>query len=65
MIPTVSDRTDDLKRICLRYNVQRLDLFGSAATSECLSEDSDLDFVVEFQPTAFHAYPDTYFDFPI
>ena len=25
------------------------------------SEDSDLDFVVEFQPAAFGAYADTYF----
>ena len=61
MIPTVANRTDDLKRICLRYNVRRLDLFGSAATNEHQSTDSDLDFVVEFKPAAFAAYADTYF----
>ena len=53
MIPTVAEHSDELKPICLRYNVQRLDLFGSAATGEYHPEESDLDFVVEFQPTAF------------
>ena len=53
MITDVADRTDDLKRLCSRYHVQRLDLFGSAATGEHHPEDSDLDFVVEFQPAAF------------
>ena len=61
MIPAVADRTDDLKRLCSRYHVQRLDLFGSAATGEHRPEDSDLDFVVEFRPAAFGAYADTYF----
>ena len=61
MIPTVADRTDELKHLCLRYNVMRLDLFGSAATGEHRPEDSDLDFLVEFQPVAFSAYADAYF----
>ena len=61
MIPAVAARTDDLQRICLRYHVLRLDLFGSAATSEHRSKDSDLDFVVEFKPAASTAYADTYF----
>ena len=61
MISAVADRTDELKHLCLRYNVMRLDLFGSAATGEHHPEDSDLDFVVEFQPAAFSAYADAYF----
>ena len=61
MIPAVTERSDALKRICLRYSVQRLDLFGSAATSGHHPEESDLDFVVEFQPTAFGSYADAYF----
>ena len=61
LIPSVADRTDDLKRLCRHYNVQRLDLFGSAATGEHHPEDSDLDFLVEFQPAAFSAYADAYF----
>lgn len=61
MNPTVADRSDELKSLCVRYHVLRLDLFGSAATSDHQSKDSDLDFVVEFKPAAFTAYADTYF----
>ena len=61
MIPAITEHAEDLKRLCLRYHVKRLDLFGSAATGGYRSEDSDLDFVVEFQPAAFGAYADTYF----
>ena len=35
-------------------------LFGSAATGGYHPEGSDLDFVVEFQPTAFDSYADAY-----
>ena len=45
----------------MNYGVQRLDVFGSAATSPKLPEDSDLDFLVEFQPKAYASYADTYF----
>ena len=61
MIPTVEEQADELRRLCLRYHVRRLDLFGSAATGAYRPENSDLDFVVEFQPEAFVAYADTYF----
>ncbi len=61
MIPAVAERSDELRPICLRYNVQRLDLFGSAATDGYHPEESDLDFVVEFQPTAFGSYANAYF----
>ena len=46
MIPVVAERADELKQLCLRYSVQRLDLFGSAVTGEYRPEESDLDFVV-------------------
>ncbi|MCY4354418.1 MAG: nucleotidyltransferase domain-containing protein [Truepera sp.] len=61
MIPVVAERADELKQLCLRYSVQRLDLFGSSVTGEYRPEESDLDFVVEFQPEPFSAYADTYF----
>ena len=61
MIPAIEDRSDELRSLCARYNVLRLDLFGSATTRENPSEVSDLDFVVEFHPAAFDAYSETYF----
>ena len=61
MIPMIEKRVDELEQLCVRYNVSRLDLFGSAVTGEHRREESDLDFIVEFQPEAFGAYADAYF----
>ena len=61
MISVVSEQAAELEKLCLRYNVLRLDLFGSAATSQYRPEESDLDFVVEFQPLPDGTYADTYF----
>lgn len=44
----VAERAAELTRLCQRYGVRRLDLFGSAATGRFRADDSDLDFVVEF-----------------
>lgn len=61
MIPAIEERTDELKRLCLQHGVRRLDLFGSASTGQYDSEESDLDFLVEFQPSVLDAYADAYF----
>ena len=50
LIPAVKERIADLERLCVRYQVRRLDLFGSAATGAFDAETSDLDFLVEFEP---------------
>ena len=61
MITAVEERADELKGLCLTYGVRRLDLFGSASTSLYDPDESDLDFLVEFQPAALNAYADAYF----
>ena len=61
MIPAMEARADELKRLCHQYGVRRLDLFGSASTGGYRPDESDLDFVVEFQPKALGAYADSYF----
>ena len=61
MIPAIENQADSLRSLCLNYGMQRLELFGSAATSSKLPENSDLDFLVEFQPIAYESYADTYF----
>ena len=61
MIPEIAERTDELERLCVRYGVRRLGLFGSAATDANLGEDSDLDFLVEFEPAVLATYADAYF----
>jgi predicted nucleotidyltransferase len=57
----VENHSSELESLCKRYNVIRLDLFGSAATEDGLTADSDLDFLVEFGPFATGGYADSYF----
>ncbi len=50
-----------LHELCRRYNVRRLEVFGSAATGDYKAGSSDLDFLVEFDSLPRGTYPDTYF----
>ena len=59
--PVISKRAAELERLCRRYRVRRLALFGSAANGRDLSEASDLDFLVDFEPLPPGVYADTYF----
>jgi uncharacterized protein len=40
----------ELESVCRRYGVRRLSLFGSAVRGE-LGPDSDVDFLVEYDPS--------------
>ncbi len=49
VIALVRNRSAELQLLCIRYNVARLALFGSAARGDDFQpESSDLDFLVEF-----------------
>lgn len=50
MVSIVADRKIELAALCRRHGVQRLELFGSATTDAFDPANSDLDFIVEFQP---------------
>ena len=60
MIPLIDQNRKKLEQLCRAHGVASLELFGSAATDEFNGEQSDLDFLVEFQPDPpggrFHAY---------
>ena len=58
---TVVKADDTIDQLCRRYCVRRLELFGSAATGDYRTGVSDLDFLVEFEPSLRESYPDTYF----
>ncbi|MFT4246958.1 MAG: nucleotidyltransferase domain-containing protein [Pseudomonas sp.] len=59
MNPAPDIRQPELAALCERFRVRRLDLFGSAARGE-EHEDSDLDFLVEFESMG-NEYFDAYF----
>lgn len=58
MIPEIEQRRTEIQDLCRRYGVRRLELFGSASTGN-YRPDSDLDFLVEFEPQP--NYADRYF----
>ncbi|HPD13442.1 MAG TPA: nucleotidyltransferase domain-containing protein [Planctomycetota bacterium] len=62
MVALVEQHKPALDSLCREFRVRRLELFGSAATSEGpLAESSDLDFLVEFLPLEPGAHADAYF----
>jgi uncharacterized protein len=48
MPPLVEQHQAQIRALCLRHGVGRLELFGSAARGDFNPADSDLDFFVEF-----------------
>jgi predicted nucleotidyltransferase len=57
----ITAHRDDIERLCRRYGVRHLALFGSAARADFDSQTSDVDLVAEFGPTDSPARQ--YFDF--
>lgn len=58
MIALLEQKKKDVAELCRKYGVERIDVFGSAATGDFNPESSDLDFVVRFinrQPTGEYA----------
>lgn len=60
MHPRIAAAEQQLRELCRRFNVKRLDLFGSAVTGTHDPARSDFDFLVEFDlprnARAFDAY---------
>jgi predicted nucleotidyltransferase len=59
VIAQLEQRRADIEDLCRRYGVRRLEVFGSAATG-AFNEDSDFDFLVEFEDRG-PGYSDRYF----
>ncbi|GIW20837.1 MAG: hypothetical protein KatS3mg065_1133 [Chloroflexota bacterium] len=61
MIAAIEGRRSEMQAICRHFGVSRLEVFGSAATSQVVAETGDLDFLVEFAPPVGPGYADRYF----
>jgi predicted nucleotidyltransferase len=57
----VASRLADIAELCRRFDVRRLDLFGSAATGRFDPARSDLDFLVAFEEMPPGRYAKAYF----
>jgi predicted nucleotidyltransferase len=60
MHPVVQQKLAEVTALCRRFQVQRLELFGSAAKGKFDPQRSDIDFLVEFAP-ATSGFADRYF----
>jgi hypothetical protein len=61
MTAEVERRRAEIEALCRRFQVRRLDLFGSAAKGGVLPHESDLDFLVEFEAASSPGYADRFF----
>jgi len=61
MIPIIEKRRTDLIELCRRFSVKRLELFGSAVSGSFDPALSDLDFLVEFEPSTPTEHATRYF----
>ncbi len=52
MIALIDEHLEEVSELCRRYQVARLDLFGSAATDAFDPASSDLDFIVAYRTDA-------------
>ena len=60
-MPLVEKRMTEIERLCREHEVARLELFGSAASGAFRPGESDLDFLVSFEPRPKGSKPPPYF----
>jgi hypothetical protein len=63
MVSPIAQYRDELEKLCHRYHVKRLELFGSAASGRFNPNTSDLDFLVMFEDLEPAVYADAYLGF--
>lgn len=57
----IYDKKPELEVLCAKFNVRRLELFGSAVRGDFDLKSSDIDFLVEFNDAGLAYYADCYF----
>jgi len=57
----IKSHTADISKLCKKYNVKSLYVFGSVLTDK-FNTESDIDLIVEFQPLNVLDYADNYYD---
>ena len=58
----VEKNINRIKKLCDKYNVNKLYIFGSILTDK-FNRNSDIDFAVSFGQVELNKYADNYFDF--
>ncbi|WP_264520930.1 nucleotidyltransferase family protein [Flavobacterium sp. N1994] len=58
----VDQNIEDVKRLCTRYNVEKMYLFGSVLNTT-FNKESDIDLLVKFKAIELSKYFDNYMEF--
>ena len=61
MIDLIRDNLDKIGELCEQHHVKRLEVFGSAADGRFREGESDVDLIVEFEPTLSVEMADMFF----
>ena len=61
MFSEIEQKRHEIQRLCRKYNVRKLVVFGSAAQGDFDPEHSDIDFLVIFDERPCVAYANAYF----
>ena len=61
MIQLIEDKREELSRLCEKYHVKCLEVFGSATSDDFEPDRSDIDMVVEFLPMPPAQHAECYF----
>ncbi|MBN1806530.1 MAG: nucleotidyltransferase domain-containing protein [Sedimentisphaerales bacterium] len=61
MVSLIDEHSEELIALCRKYHVERLDVFGSAASGDFV-KSSDIDFLVEFNSDVAQSRFDNYFN---
>lgn len=61
MAPSIAQHRSQIADLCRQYRVHRLEVFGSAVGDSFDHDNSDVDFLVEFESLAEGEHADTYF----
>ena len=61
MLDIIEKNLSEIQKLCSRFNVSKLELFGSALSENFDQSSSDIDFLVEFKPLQPGQYADAYF----
>lgn len=63
MLHELITKREQIQELCRRHHVLRLAVFGSALRDDFDFKQSDVDFIVEFEPLSSGEYADNYFSF--
>lgn len=61
MIKLIQSKKRDLERLCKKYDVKTMYVFGSAV-SDNFNQSSDIDFLISFKEIPFDKYTDNFFE---